>query len=126
MRNVDFAKLEKLKKVIKLADAMTEEEIESDKKGFKFKVSKFKGEEVSREYVKDESYVEAYGTYDNPIPFIKGMEVNKGSWYFVPGYKDIPQECKSDGIAESFFNKKLFHLIKYDFEGYSEEESLDI
>ena len=126
MAHVDFAKIEKLKKILKIADLITEEEIESDKKGYKFKVAKFKGEECSREYVKDESYVEPIGTYENPILFIKGMEVDKGSWYYVEPFKDIPQECKKDGIAETFFDKKLFHLVDFGFEGYSEEEQEEI
>lgn len=123
MAHIDFEKLDKLKKVLKLADAMTEEIVPSDKVGYFFKVTTFDGKEVSREYVKDETYVVPVGTYENPILFVKGMEVDAGSWYYVPGNKDIPVECIKNCECDSFYNEEFLDVIPgYVFEGYSEEE----
>lgn len=127
MIHFDFDKLDKLKKLIKISNLITEEYIPSDKKGYKFHVYYFDGKEASREYEKDDAFQEATGTYENPILFVKGMEVDKGSWYYVPNHKDIPIECIKSGICDSIYNDEYLDIIPgFIFEGYSEEESLDI
>lgn len=41
------------------------------------------------------------GDYLNPIPFVPGMEVSIGLWYYDTD-SELPAECVQGGIAETF------------------------
>lgn len=65
-------------------------------------------------YEKDESYESPDGDFQNPIPYVEGMEVEEKLFYYIEDGeydKDLPFECIKSGKPENFFDGEYFEVM---------------
>lgn len=51
------------------------------------------------------------GDYLNPIPYINGMAVEVGKFYYTDD-KDLPHEAMRDGVPADFNDKEYFDFVE--------------
>ena len=127
----DYGKaLANLKKLSSIAESMEEATEPSEKIGFVWHVVNIGDKELYRELIPDsDAYkgidegevteedinaeVEPTGDYIDPIPYVDGMEVETGKFYYADNDMEYRWEAIKDGVPSGFDDKEYFDIIDF-------------